>query len=430
MSMSFYLPDLGEGLAEAEVIKWYVKEGAEVQEDDPLLSVETAKALVDVPSPVTGILKKIHVADNTIVPTHILLAEFTTQETKQQSPTASAPSSAAASSSTPAPDSQSHTQATATAKQVQRAFDGAGAVDHFSEEEFQKNRKDDGTVVGKMNTTAQVSDDYFIIGKHRKKQPEREPLASPHQRLESQSADTPTLHANTRSSTTLPMTTGAALNSSDTYETETIRGSRRTMADAMQLSHTQVAQVSLFDQADITHWFGKEDITSKMIHAICEAAKEVPRLNAWFDMEKRELHIHHHVNLGLAVDTEDGLFVPVLQHINRVPRYKIRETVDQVIKEVKDRTASPERFKRATISLSNFGAIAGRFATPMVVPPAVTIMGVGRYFETPKIETSKKGKAKVQIRKILPLSLSFDHRAATGGEGARFLKSIIRELES
>lgn len=401
MQTSFYLPDLGEGLAEAEIVKWYVNEGHQISEDDPLVSVETAKALVDVPSPVTGVVKKIHVADGTTVPTHCLLADFEVHSEIKQ------------------PEKMAVTQSADIAE--------TEACTHKSHNHVPS--EDSATVVGKMNTTTEVSDDYFIIGKNRAPQPEIEPFSSPDQRQNVPSQDIPLLHINSGSSTTLPATKGLALHSTDIFDVEHIRGSRRTMAEAMQSSHDQIAHVTIFEEANISAWFGKKDITSNVIRAICEATKEVPRLNAWLDMDKRELKIHQHVNLGVAVDTEEGLFVPVLHCIDRVPQYRIREVLDEVIQEIKNRTASPDRFKRATISLSNFGAIAGRYATPMVVPPMVAIVGIGRYFKRQILLETKKGKAKVHEHEILPISLSFDHRAATGGEGARFLKGIIRELE-
>ena len=391
MATSFFLPDLGEGLAEADIVKWYVKEGDFVYEDDPLLSVETAKALVDVPAPVTGKVLKIHVQGDTTVPTHSLLAEFEVAS----------------------PITQQQSQAS---QAIQPSKPPALQDDDAIEAAFQETRTDTATVVGKMVTTTSVSDDFFIIGKQREKQPEKPILESP-------------AHRSDRTSC-LPATTSIAIIDSDMFDREPIKGARKAMADAMQKSHEQVAQVTLFDEANISKWYDSpKEITTRVVAAICEAVKEVPRLNAWLDMDKKELLIHHHINLGLAVDTEDGLFVPVLHQINRVPQYKIRGVIDDVIAEVKSRTSPPDRFKRATISLSNFGAIAGRFATPMVVPPAVTILGIGQCFNVPYLTKSKKGKDKVSEKVVLPLSLSFDHRAATGGEGARFMRSLIRHLE-
>ncbi len=396
MMQSFYLPDFGEGLAEADIIEWYVKEGEHVTEDESLLSVETAKALVDVPAPVSGILKKIHVLGGTTVPTHSLLAEFEVAST--------------ASVTTP----PSSVSASTLEKPSQSKMD-----DHAIEAEFQKNRTDTATVVGKMATAQGVSDDYFIVGRQREKQPELSPLSSPASRIPASNA--PLSAPSIKSQFILPP--------ENTYDTESIKGTRKIMAEAMRTSHAEVAQVTLFDEVNISNWYKKQDITSRVIAALCEAVKEVPRLNAWLNMETKELYIHHNLNLGLAVDTEDGLFVPVLDKINRCTYSGIRSKVDDAIEQIKTRTAPPELFKGATLSLSNFGAIAGRFATPMVVPPAVTILGVGRCFKAPEFFSTHRGKAKVREKIVLPVSLSFDHRAATGGEGARFLRCLISELE-
>ena len=200
------------------------------------------------------------------------------------------------------------------------------------------------------------------------------------------------------------------------------------MVDAMTSSRENVCAVTIFDKVDISSWYGNQDITTALVLAVCEAAKEVPKLNSWLDASERKLYVHHHVNLGLAVDTPEGLFVPVLQQVNRIPSYQLRTVIDQVLEEVRSRRSPPERFKRATIAISNFGSIAGRYATPVVVPPMTAILGVGRCFDEPKLFQSKKGKLKISQHKMLPLSLSFDHRAATGGEGARFLASLMRAL--
>ena len=196
------------------------------------------------------------------------------------------------------------------------------------------------------------------------------------------------------------------------------------MANAMTLSHQNVVPVTLMDDADISAWRKGTDATARLLRAIAKAALAEPALNAWFDGEKMERLLHPSVNIGVAVDTPDGLYVPVMKDCQRLSLSELRQALDTLIARVRDKTISPQEMQGATISLSNFGTIAGRYGTPIVVPPQVAILGAGRYRE--ELKLTERGIVK---SRILPLSLSFDHRACTGGEGARFLAAVIEDLQ-
>jgi 2-oxoisovalerate dehydrogenase E2 component (dihydrolipoyl transacylase) len=146
-----------------------------------------------------------------------------------------------------------------------------------------------------------------------------------------------------------------------------------------------------------------------------------PDLNAWF--KNNEQQLHSHVNLGLAMDTTDGLFVPVLSQVDTLPPQKIREQVNYFKKVVEERTVKPSELQGATFTLSNFGMFAGRYANPIIVPPQVGILATGKIRD---VVLAINGEPKVQ--RIMPLSLTFDHRAATGGEATRFLAAIMADL--
>ena len=147
-------------------------------------------------------------------------------------------------------------------------------------------------------------------------------------------------------------------------------------------------------------------------------------LNAWFDGSTLTHRSIEQIDLGVAVDTSDGLFVPVLRDIANRSEKHLRKGLNALRKDVKARTIPPQELQRATITLSNFGTIAGKFASPIVVPPQVAIIGAGVIREQP---VAHKGSC--AIHTILPLSLSFDHRCITGGEAARFLKALIEDLQ-
>ena len=196
------------------------------------------------------------------------------------------------------------------------------------------------------------------------------------------------------------------------------------MAISMRQSHQEVVAVSLFDDADVHHWTKDTDITVTIIKTLIQACQQEPALNAWFDGENLARQIHQDIHLGLAVDTDEGLFVPVIHNVNTLPEQEIRNKINELKKKVKDRTLPPEAFKNATISLSNFGNFAGKYASPIIVPPMVAIVGIGHLQQS-----AVAYNGQIAIHNTLPISLSFDHRALTGGEASRFLGYFIQALE-
>lgn len=353
----FNLPDLGEGIPEADIVEWHIQEGDEVQEDQIILSVETAKAIVEVPSPVTGVIARLCGQPGDTIMTGAPLLEFESDE------------------------------------------------------------EDSGTVVGelKTSTSAQESDDTFFIG-------------SPPS-TESNSAAAAKGSVNDLASklgvSIEPKSIGRSQNltSHSLENPEPLKGVRKHMARTMTQSHEQVVPVTLFDDADINHWPKGEDITVRLIQAICAACQEEPALNAWFDGASMSREVFESVNLGLAVDSKDGLFVPVIRDAQEQNAQSLRTQINDFRSAVEERTLPPAEMQGATIALSNFGVFAGRYATPVVVPPMVCIIGVGR-LNTQVVST----EGSIESHRVLPISMTFDHRAATGGEASRFLHRMLEEL--
>jgi pyruvate dehydrogenase E2 component (dihydrolipoamide acetyltransferase) len=204
---------------------------------------------------------------------------------------------------------------------------------------------------------------------------------------------------------------------------EQLKGVRRNMARVMADAHAKVVPTTLVDDADLHAWIGKQDITARLIRAIVTACKTVPALNAWFDGEKLSRTQHPHVDIGIAVDTEDGLFVPALRNADMLDARGVREGINRLRAQVEDRSIAPSELAGYTISLSNFGMFAGRYATPVVVPPCVAIIGAGKLCHD--VVAVIGG---IEVHRRLPISVTFDHRACTGGEAARFLKALLDDL--
>jgi pyruvate dehydrogenase E2 component (dihydrolipoamide acetyltransferase) len=201
---------------------------------------------------------------------------------------------------------------------------------------------------------------------------------------------------------------------------------RAAMARNMALAHQEVAAVTVMDDADVEHWAKGTSALARLARAIVAACKAEPGLNAWYDARADARTVRDEVDLGIAVDLPDGLLVPVLRNAHKVGADALAAELEQLVAKARERSLSPETLRGATITLSNFGAIGGRYASPMVVPPQVAILGAGRILRSPVVTA----EGDVAAHRVLPLSLTFDHRAATGGEAARFLMALKRDLES
>jgi pyruvate dehydrogenase E2 component (dihydrolipoamide acetyltransferase) len=204
---------------------------------------------------------------------------------------------------------------------------------------------------------------------------------------------------------------------------EALHGVRRAMAQAMSLAHQEVAQITIMDDADLGHLPADADLTVLLLQAMAAASQAEPGLNAWFDGPSLKRQLFNEVNIGMAMDTPEGLFVPVLKNVGHSSPQALREKINQYKAGVRSRTIAASDMQGATLTLSNFGTIAGKYASPIVVPPTVAILGCGRIYEAAVVRDGK-----VTTTRILPLSLSADHRAVTGGEAARFLAAILAFL--
>jgi pyruvate dehydrogenase E2 component (dihydrolipoamide acetyltransferase) len=368
----FYLPDLGEGLAEAEIREWYVKEGDVVTVDQPLVSMETAKAVVDVPAPYAGKILKLHGAPNQVIQTG---APFVTFEdaTKTQ----------------------------------------------------ETNNKMSGSVVGALPESNHiVAERVSIVGGTSKRSGMK---VMPAARVLAQELgiDLTTLQGTGPDGLVTVQDVKKVLTQQGaSVEAGTaLHGARRMMAIAMSQSHQEVVPVTLMEDVDITHLTKDTDLTALLLQAIVHACQIEPSLNAWFDGKTLEKKLFSEVNIGLAIDTSHGLFVPVIKEAATLNTSQLRQTIDHFKTGAEARTLSPSDMQGATITLSNFGSIVGKYATPIIVPPQIAILGCGRYRKAPVCVGDD-----IKVGRVLPLSLTMDHRAATGGEATRFLGAVAEFL--
>ena len=451
---TFNLPDLGEGLPDATIVEWFVKEGDLVRLDEALVSMETAKAVVEVPSPVSGKVVKLAGNAGDIVVTGSMLAVFEPDTNLPQRADGQdtghshgAPASAAAVPSTQT-DVAENSRLEAAPTQVATATTNA-------------ERDDAGTVVGAMQSSNTVHQEQTIAVGGIKAMPAvratAKKLGVDLARVRATGADGTVTMAdvkqaaangsavvggasaptNVRVGAEVPPTSPARTTLSASGrpmrtqppgvsvsgQPEQLKGVRRNMARVMADAHAKVVPTTLNDDADVQAWTPGNDVTVRLVRAIVRACKAVPALNAWFDGDKLTRTLHPHVDIGIAVDTDDGLFVPALRNADLLDARGVRESINRLRAQVEDRSIPASELSGHTISLSNFGMFAGRYATPVVVPPSVAIVAAGR-----ARHQVMPVMGAFESHKVIPLSVTFDHRAATGGEAARFLKAMIDDL--
>ena len=385
----FKLPDLGEGLSEAEILRWHVKVGDYIYVDAPMLSVETAKAVVEVPSPVSGTITALHAQPGDRIEIGAPLIEFAVAS---GSPAAAGDDSGTVVGHMPG---LSDDAAAAAALEAANAVTGPRVRAVPAARALARSL---GVEIGSLTGTGRggliTLDDVMAVG------------------LPARSAGSK-MHP---APSARPPAAGG--------DVEVLRSLRRAMAQSMSLSRDSVMACSVFDDADLHAWGTGRDYTTRVLRAITAGVRTEPGLNAWFDGQSQSRTLFEQIDVGIAIDTIDGLLVPVIRHVEKRSPAQLRAELDRLKRAALDRTVGSEELRNFTFMLSNFGSMAGRYATPIVVPPAVAILGTGRV-RRDVIATEDR----IEVHSRMPLSLTFDHRVVTGGEAVRFLGGVIADLE-
>ena len=360
----FTLPDLGEGLQEAEIVSWHVTEGDHVVTDQPLVAVETDKAVVEIPSPRSARVTRLYGGTGDRVAVGDPLVEFESADAAADTGTVVGTIDASATAETPRPAGTGTGGGGMTP--AVRALARKLGVDTAMVQ---------GTGPGGAITTADVERAAQVLA-----------AAAP---------------------------------------AEPLRGARRAMAERMAKAHAEVVPATVTDQTDVDAWPADADVTLRLIRAVAVGCEVSPALNAWFEPETMSRRLHERIDLGIAVDLDDdGLFVPVLRDVGRRDPVELKRGLERLKADVRQRTIPLGELRGQTFTLSNFGTVGGQHAELVVVPPQVAILGVGRM--TQQVVAADGAPA---VHRVLPVSLTFDHRAVTGAEAARFLRAVVEELE-
>lgn len=415
------LPDLGENITSANILSVLVKPGDKVTADTGMLEIETDKATIEVPAGVAGTVDKVHVkAGEKASPGQVILTvtgaavaepEKTRTESKAQAPVAVVPAPAKAapngtSKSTPAPLKPGRAAAASpTVRRLAReigvdinAVRGSGPKGRISHDD--------------VKATARA-----LL----KAQPAGGTSAAP---------------GAWRGPVVLPLPDFTKFG---TVEREGMNNIRKKTAENMAQAWSTIPMVTQFDKADVTDLEklrvkldpkarqagGKLTVTAILMKVCASALKRFPKFNASIDLAKEEVVFKKYFNIGVAVDTERGLLVPVVKNVSGKNIFEISADLQVIAEKARNRKVSPDDLQGSCFTITNLGGIGGTSFTPIVNPPEVAILGVSRSSIEPVWQEDK-----FVPRSLLPLSLSYDHRLIDGAEAARFLRFVCEALEN
>ena len=444
MAYEFKFPDIGEGLTEGEVVRWLVKEGDDIKEGQPLVEVETDKALAEIPSPRSGVILKILAKEKEIIKVGQVIVVFGEKGESVAAPEKAPPEEKKAEAVKPSPVSE-RTPAPEKAP---------------AEKAAPPSRPKSVGVVGELEEAPEEAPPPEI-----KAEPLRPALVSEHamatpamrglakelgvdiDKVKGTGLEGRVLEKDIRQAAEKkeappePEKKIAKVKKYDLYgyvERIPLRGVRRSIAKAMVKSVYTAPHVTAIDEADVTELWKikeKEKKTAEkkgikltllpfVIKAVIAGLQAHPYLNATLDDEHEEIILKKYFNIGFATDTPEGLMVPVVKNAKDKSILQLAEEVAQLADKARNRKIDLADLKGGTFTITNYGTIRGIYGTPVINHPEVAILGVGKAREVPAVMNKK-----VVIRKSLGLSLSFDHRVIDGAEAARFLNTIIARIE-
>ncbi len=387
MPYDFKLPDLGEGITEAEVRKWLVREGDAVAEHQAVVEVETDKAVVEIPSPRSGRVARLYRSEGEIVNVgEPLLALAEAGEA------ASAPEAA-----------EERPRSVGIVGVLPEAGEAGAGAEVLATPQVRALAREMGINLAQVKGTGPrgsiTREDLLAVAKPAEKA------------------------------------------GSDEYgqvERLPLRGIRRTIAKNLVASLRTTAFVTGMEEADVTDlWELKvreaQELSHREIHftllpviikAVQHAMAEHPYLNASLDEQTEEIVLRKYCNIGIAVDTPDGLMVPVLRDVAKKSILELAEELNRLGERARARTISLQELKGSTFTITNYGLFGGTYSTPIINYPDCAILGCGRVAERPWVV-----RGEIRVRKIMHLSLTFDHRLTDGADATRFLAKVARYLE-
>ncbi|AGY81480.1 2-oxo acid dehydrogenase subunit E2 [Carnobacterium inhibens] len=414
----FKMPDVGEGMAEGEIVKWLVAEGDTVNEEDSVAEIQNDKSVEEIASPVSGTIKKILVEEGTVAMVGQALLEIDSPEhnTEGAAPAAQeAPAASTATASTEAPSSNKNVLAMPSVRQFARENDvditqvsATGKNGRTTKEDIENFKKNGGKAPEAPAAPTEKAAET--------KAPAAKKEAAPAKAFKSNQAELETREAMT------PM--------------------RKAIAKAMVNSKATAPHVTLFDEVDSTKLMAhrkhfKDIAASKgvkltflpyVVKAIVSVLRKYPALNASIDDSTNEIVYKHYFNIGIATDTDRGLFVPVIKDADAKSIFSIASEITELSGKATEGKLAANEMSSGSISISNIGSIGGGWFTPVINYPEVAILGVGRIAKKAVVNADDE----IVVAPVMQLSLSFDHRiidGATAQKAMNELKTLLADPE-
>ena len=422
MAFEFKLPALGEGIFEGEIVKWFVKSGDEVQEDDILLEVQSDKSVVEIPSPVTGKINTIVAEEGTVANLGEVIVTIDSDDAHAQNDASEA-------------QEERKEEAPAETEEAPKAEAQAPAQDVEVDENrrviampsVRKLARDNGVNIKAVQGTGKngrvLKDDVLAYMNGGQAEAPAQEAAQATEAAPEQKAAQP-----------------IAAPEGDFPETrEKIPAMRRAIAKAMVNSKHTAPHVTLMDEVEVqTLWDHRKkfkEVAAEqgtkltflpyVVKALVSALKAYPALNTSLDDATEEIVHKHYYNIGIAADTERGLLVPVVKHADRKSIFAISDEINELAVKARDGKLSPSEMKGASCTISNIGSAGGQWFTPVINHPEVAILGIGRIAQKPIVKDGE-----IVAAPVLALSLSFDHRQIDGATGQNAMNHIKRLLNN
>lgn len=410
MAFEFKFPDIGEGIAEGEIVKWFFKEGDTVKEDDVLCEVQNDKAVVEIPSPVDGTVQKIHVGEGEVATVGNIFVTFEAEGYE------SAETSADSSAETNKP--QANNTSAASSNDDGKRVIAMPSVRKYAREKGVNVKEVAGS--GKNGRILKEDIDAFLNGGQAATSAQASTNAQETAKAEKEEAK-PYVPAGEE----FPETR------------EKMSGIRKAISKAMVNSKHTAPHVTLLDEVDVTELVAhrkkfkqvamdqgiKLTYLPYVVKALVSALKQYPSLNASIDNTTDEIIQKHYYNVGIAADTEKGLLVPVVKNADRKSIFEISQEINELADKARSGKLAPGEMKGASSTITNIGSAGGQWFTPVINQPEVAILGIGRIAEKPVVKNGE-----VAIAPVLALSLSFDHRIIDGATAQNALNQMKRLL--
>ncbi|PJK17996.1 branched-chain alpha-keto acid dehydrogenase subunit E2 [Chryseomicrobium excrementi] len=449
MAFEFRLPDIGEGIHEGEIVKWFVKAGDEINEDDILCEVQNDKAVVEIPSPVKGKVEEVLVEEGTVAVVGDVLVRIDAPGYEDLKFKGDDKDDAPAKKE--ASETEEQVQATAEAgqdvdkKEAAPSKTEAPAAKEQPEPAEQKEKPKGSERIIAMPSVRKFARDNGVeiaevTGSGKNGRIMKEDIESFMNGDQMKASEAPQETAEVKETASEEPAKKAAPQVSEGEFPETrekISGIRKAIAKAMVHSKHTAPHVTLMDEVDVTELVAhrkkfKEIAAEKeikltylpyVVKALVSTLREFPALNVSYDDDAQEIVHKHYYNIGIAADTEKGLLVPVIKNADRKSMFAISDEINTLATKARDGKLSPQEMKGASCSITNIGSAGGQWFTPVINHPEVAILGIGRISEKPVIKNGE-----IVAAPVLALSLSFDHRMVDGATAQHALNHIKRLL--